>query len=94
MHKEAGGNRRGKSGSQSSGKKEKNSFNGLKKMFRGFPFTGCMQSQEPLSDTHSRFKSSNFHKHFVCLWCSRILPGKPDPREKTIQIEGLGGVGW
>lgn len=76
MHREAGGKRRGRSDSQSSGKKEKSSFNGLKKLFHGFPFTGGMHSQELLVDTHSRFKSSNFHKQFVCIWCSRILPEK------------------
>ena len=92
MHKEAGGKRRGRSDSQSSGKKEKSSFNGVKKLFHGFPFTGGMHPQEPLSDTHSRFESSNFHKHFVCVWCSRILPEKPESRKKKSRLKAL--VKW
>ena len=93
-HKEAGGKKRGRSDSQSSGKKEKSSFVGLKKMFHGLPFARCMHSQKPSSGTCSRFKSSNFHKCFVCVLCSRILPEKTWTRKKQIEIEGLGGVGW
>lgn len=91
MHKEAGGKRRGRSDSQSSGKKEKSIFNGVKKLFCGFPFPAGMHSQELLSDTHSSFKSSNF-KYFVCLWCSRIPPEKPAPTKNKSRLKFL--VEW
>lgn len=60
LHKEAGGKRKKRSDSQSSGKKKRNSFHGLKKPFHGFDSTGVMHSQEPLLDTYSKFTSSNF----------------------------------
>ncbi|KAK4831701.1 hypothetical protein QYF61_018753 [Mycteria americana] len=49
MRKEDGGKRRGRSDSQSSGKKEKSSFNGLKKLLHGFPFTGVMKLADVLT---------------------------------------------
>lgn len=60
MHKEAGGKRRKRRDSQSSGKKKRNGFHGLKKLFHGFAFIGVVHSQEPLLDTYSRFTDPNF----------------------------------